>query len=137
MKFADWDLYRQLPRELTEATSSGATMSLVGMLFMGCVFICELWAFLSVGYETDVILDPNQDSMVRLSFNVSVLDLPCEYVSLDVVDVLGTRKESVTQNVNKWAINGDAQIQGYMGRNDDLNQKLGHDEHHDLEEVLL
>jgi hypothetical protein len=136
MKFSDWDLYRQLPRELTEATSSGATMSLVGMIFMACVFICELWAFLSVGYETDVILDPNQDSMVRLSFNVSVLDLPCEYVSLDVVDVLGTRKESITQNVNKWAINGDSQIQGYMGRNDDLNQKLGHDEHHDLEEVL-
>ena len=136
MKFSDWDLYRQLPRELTEATSSGATMSLVGMIFMACVFICELWAFLSVGYETDVILDPNQDSMVRLSFNVSVLDLPCEYVSLDVVDVLGTRKESITQNVNKWAINGDSQIQGYMGRNDDLNQKLGHDEHHDLKEVL-
>ena len=98
---------------------------------MASVFIAELWAFLSVGYVTDVILDPNTDSMVRVSFNISVPDLPCEYVSLDVVDVLGTRKEGVTQNVNKWAMNGAGFIQGYMGRNDDLNKPLGLDVHHE------
>lgn len=131
----DWDLYRSLPRELTEASTSGATLSIVGIVFMGLVFLAELWAFLSVGYVTDVILDPNQDSMIRVSFNISIPDLPCEYVSLDVVDVLGTRKEGITQNVNKWAIDGSGSIRGFMGRNDDLEKPLAIDSHHDGDEL--
>ena len=106
-----------------------------GCNFNGNSIIAELWAFLSVGYVTDVILDPNTDNFLRVSFNISVLDLPCEYLSVDVVDVLGTRKESVSQNINKWAIDGDGLLQNYIGRNDDSNNQFKIDEHHDKEEL--
>lgn len=135
-RFSDFDLYRSVPRDLlTDATTHGACLSVVGVILMVTVFIAELWAFLSVGYVTDVVLDPTTDSHIRVSFNISVLDLPCEYLSVDVVDVLGTRKESVSQNINKWAIDSDGILQNYIGRNDDSNNKFRMDEHHDKEEL--
>jgi len=95
------------------------------------VFVCELIAFLSTNYVTDVVLDPNTDELIRVNFNISVLDLPCDYVSLDVVDVLGTRKEGITQNINKWSIDNHGSIKNYMGRNDDGNALLALDTHHE------
>jgi len=134
-KFSDLDLYRKIPKDLTEASSHGACLSLVGIVFMLGVFMMELWAFLSVNYTTDVILDPNTEKMIRVSFDISVFDLPCDYVSLDVVDVLGTRKEGVTQNINKWGLNKHGVAEDYKGRNDDNSNLLKIDEHHNLDDL--
>ena len=49
--------------------------------------------------QTGVILDANTDTLLRINFNVTMLDLPCEYAAVDVVDVIGTNKMNVTKNV--------------------------------------
>ncbi len=68
------------------------------------LFLCELWAFLSVAVETSVVLDPNTDPLVRINFNITVYEVPCEFAMIDVVDVLGTRNDNVTKNINKWNV---------------------------------
>ena len=37
-------------------------------------------------------MDANTDTLLRINFNVTMLDLPCEYAAVDVVDVIGTNK---------------------------------------------
>jgi thiol-disulfide isomerase/thioredoxin len=100
---------------------------------MVLVFFAEFWAFVSVNYVTDTILDPNNDERMRITFNISVLDLPCEFTSIDVVDVLGTRKEDVQVNINKWAIDVYGEKTGYIGRNGEVDRELAHDRHHDMD----
>jgi len=39
---------------------------------------------------TDLALDSNKDPRVRLNFNITMMDLKCEYAVVDVVSVLGT-----------------------------------------------
>eukprot|EP01042_Synura_sphagnicola_P001410 gene1410-1606_t len=39
------------------------------------------------------------------------MDLPCEFATIDVIDVLGTRNDNVTKNVNKWQIDSKGRLE--------------------------
>ena len=136
-KIKDFDLYRQIPRDLTEATKHGSVMSLCACTFMLVLFIAELWAFLTMTLTSNVILDPVADSRLRINFNITTLDLPCEYAVIDVVDVLGTRNTNVTKSVSKWQIDSGGMRRMYEGRNTE-QRDLVHDTHHgDIKDLHL
>lgn len=116
-RFKDFDLYRKVPKDLTESTTPSTVLSFCAAIFMLILFIAELWSFLTVHWETNIVIDPVRDPLLRINFNITVLDIPCEYVSLDVVDVLGTRHENVTLNVNKWQVDENGLRRNYEGRN--------------------
>lgn len=53
---------------------------------------------------------------------------------IDVVDVLGTRNDNVTVNINKWQVDESGIRRGYEGRNPE-QKDLEHDVHHDLTQL--
>jgi thiol-disulfide isomerase/thioredoxin len=131
-RLKDFDFYRKIPKDLTETSALSAGLSLCAAVFMLVLFIAELWAFLTLSISTNIVLDPNTDKLLRINFNITVLSIPCEYAVVDVVDVLGTRKDNVSVNINKWQVDENGLRRNYEGRN--LEQRdLVHDEHHDLE----
>jgi len=134
-KLKEFDFYRKIPRDLTEATSHGSMLSICCALFMLTLFVAELWAYLSTSYVSNVVIDPVADTLLRINFNITVLDLPCEFAVIDVVDVLGTRTDNVTKNINKWQIDEAGIRRNYEGRNWD-QPDLNHDSHHDLPALL-
>jgi protein disulfide-isomerase-like protein len=134
-RMRDFDFYRKIPRDLTESTSHGMFLSYCAAFFMLILFIAELWAFLSMQIHTNVVIDNMNDQLLRINFNITTLDLPCEYAVIDVVDVLGTRSDNVTKNVNKWQIDSAGVRRNYEGRNAE-QKDLQHDTHHpDIEEL--
>ena len=66
---------------------------------MAFLFVVELWAFLGSTVQTGVILDANTDTLLRINFNVTMLDLPCEYAAVDVVDVMAV---AVRTSGKRW-----------------------------------
>ena len=134
-RFKDIDFYRRIPKDLTETSFHSSVLSVCAAIFMLVLFVAELWAFLSPSTITNVIVDPNTESHLRINFNITVMDLPCEYATIDVVDVLGTRNDNVTKNINKWKIDEDGVRRGYQGRNVE-QRDLEHDVGHDLELLL-
>lgn len=38
---------------------------------------------------------------LRINFNITMLELPCDYASVDVLDLLGTNKVNMTKNIVK------------------------------------
>lgn len=114
-RLKEFDLYRKIPKDLTETSAISHGLSLCASLFMLVLFIAELWAFLSVSVVTDIVLDPNTDNLLRINFNITVLDVPCEYAVIDVVDVLGTRTDNLTVNVNKWQVDANGLRRNYEG----------------------
>jgi thiol-disulfide isomerase/thioredoxin len=133
-RLKEYDLYRRIPKDLTETTFHGSILSVCASIFMLVLFVAELWAFLSMQVSTNIVIDPNTDSLLRINFNITVLDLPCEFAMIDVVDVLGTRQDNVTKNINKWQVDHTGIRKGYEGRN--VEQKdLMHDVHHDMNQL--
>lgn len=130
----DFDFYRKIPKDLTETSTHSTILSVCASLFMLVLFIVELWAFLTYRVSTNIVIDPNTDSMLRINFNITVLDMPCDYATIDVVDVLGTRHDNVTLNINKWQVDENGIRRGYQGRNPE-QQDIMHEANLDLAQL--
>jgi len=122
------DFYRRVPKDLTEATALGAFMSLCAMGVMAVLFLSETAAFARTNIATSITLDENTQPQIRLNFNITMLDLHCDYVSVDVWDALGTNRQNVTKNVEKWQLDSDGKRRIFSGRNRDIRE-VKHDEH--------
>ena len=134
-KLREFDFYRKIPKDLTETSLHGSILSICALIFILILFFAELLSFLTLSYETNVIIDRSYDTQLRINFNITVLDLPCEYAVIDVVDVLGTRTNNVTKNINKWQIDSEGVRQNYVGRNREQQDVL-HDTHHPDIDIL-
>jgi thiol-disulfide isomerase/thioredoxin len=64
----------------------------------------------------DLALDRNDDPRVRLNFNITMMDLKCDFAVVDVVSVLGT-DQNVTAHITKWQIDAGGIRRRYQGRN--------------------
>ena len=105
-------------------------MSLCAMAVMGILFLSETAAFASTKITTSIALDDNEETQIRLNFNITLLDLHCDYVSVDVWDALGTNRQNVTKNVDKWQLDIAGTRRVFAGRNRDLRE-VRHEEHDD------
>uniref|UniRef100_A0A453BDN3 Thioredoxin domain-containing protein n=1 Tax=Aegilops tauschii subsp. strangulata TaxID=200361 RepID=A0A453BDN3_AEGTS len=104
-KLKSVDFYRKIPRDLTEASLSGAGLSIFAALAMVFLFGMELSSYLAVNTTTSVIVDRSSDGeFLRIDFNLSFPALSCEFASVDVSDVLGTNRLNITKTVRKFSI---------------------------------
>ena len=67
-------------------------------------------------------------TQIRINFNITMLDVPCEYATVDVLDVLGMNQQNVTKNIEKWNLDEGAQRRMFQGRNREQRDLL-HDSH--------
>ena len=121
---------RHTPHPLNRAhtTPPGALLSLCAVSFMALLFSVELMAFVSVASQTQVLLDTNSEQHLRINFNVTLMDLHCDYAAVDVVDVLGTNSMNVTSHIDKWLLNSDGVRMLFHGRNRE-QKDIAHDDH--------
>jgi len=127
------DMYRKVPADLLEGTKSGSLLSYAAVFIMVSLFYLETAAFLSSRMVTDLALDSNRDPRLRVNFNVTMMDLKCEYAVIDVVSVLGV-DQNVTQHVTKFQIDAEGVRQRFHGRNKKQEDVIMYDE--DVEESL-
>ncbi|CAM9748673.1 unnamed protein product [Chrysoparadoxa australica] len=111
------DLFSKLPKDLTESTAHGGFWSLCSAAMMLLLFNIEFFSYLSASTETSVVIDSGLDQHVRIHFNITMLDLPCEYATVTVWDVLGTNRYNVTQDIHKWHLDEAGVMRSYEGRN--------------------
>ncbi|KAL3776016.1 hypothetical protein ACHAW5_007098, partial [Stephanodiscus triporus] len=139
------DLYRRVPRELTEvrvrlrdrasssniafafegydATKVGVAMSFLSVLIMVVLVVRETWAYVRTSVNASLTIDDADDvvagggPLLRLNFNITLYDVRCDFVSVDVWDALGTNLQNVTKDVTKWTIDGSGAIGDFHGRN--------------------
>lgn len=120
---------------LIQATSLGAIMSIVCLSTMAILFFSETYAFLTTNVVTSISLDDNPESQIRLNFNVTMLDLHCDYASVDVLDALGTNRQNITKHVEKWQLDSEGTRRIFSGRNREMREVL-HEEHDETLEQM-
>jgi thiol-disulfide isomerase/thioredoxin len=81
------------------------------------------------------MIDSNRDNQLTINFNITVLDMPCEYATIDVVDILGTRTENITKNIHKWQVDAKGVIRNYEGKNL-VQAAVMHETDHDMDKLL-
>lgn len=118
-KISKMDFYRKLPVELSESTRHGRPLSFVMLGFLSLLLFVEVWDFLAVPVTSKMELDVGGSAhdLLTLHLNVTMLDMPCEYATVDVTNVLGTHRANVTKNVAKWDLDDNGRRIGFQGRN--------------------
>ena len=114
---SDWlrsvHFYRKVPRDLTEATVTGGTLSLISSLIMAYLFCTNFSQYLTVDTATSIVLDSSDEKKLQLNFNVTLYNLPCRYASLDIADVMGTHLQNVSANILKTRVTETGAIIGH------------------------
>lgn len=103
-------------------------MSICAISIMTILFLCETYAFARNTIATSIAVDENIEPQIRLNFNISIMDLHCDYVSVDVWDALGTNRQNVTRNIDKWELDEYGSKKVFSGRNRD-QRELEWEEH--------
>ncbi|KHN46530.1 Protein disulfide-isomerase 5-4 [Glycine soja] len=135
-KLKSVDFYRKIPRDLTEASLSGAGLSIVAALAMMFLFGMELSSYLSVSTSTSVIVDKSSDGdYLRIDFNISFPALSCEFAPVDVSDVLGTNRLNITKTVRKFSIDSNLRPTGAEFHSGTVANAVKHDDEVDEESV--
>lgn len=102
--FAAYDAFRTVPKDFSEATVTGAVMTVLAALVCTTLFLCEVTAFLTVQPTTRIVVDSNQDTSLQINFDVTMLDIVCDHVTVGVWDAFGTERMNVTKDVQKQRI---------------------------------
>lgn len=135
-KIKSVDFYRKIPRDLTEASLSGAGLSIVAALSIVFLFGMELSNYLAVSTSTSVIVDRSSDGdFLRIDFDISFPKLSCEFASVDVSDVLGTNRLNITKTIRKFSIGPDLKptgsefhsgpISNFIKHGDEVDEEYG------------
>ncbi len=113
----------------------GAIFTVIAFGAMVILAIVETGAYLSSDFSTSIFMDENPNSQLRVNFNITMHDLSCDYASVDLWDTIGTNRQNVTKNVEKWQLDDNGVRRMYQGRNRDQHE-VEHDTHHPELHVL-
>ncbi|CAG2103486.1 unnamed protein product [Medioppia subpectinata] len=102
-----FDVYRKVPKDLTQPTLTGAVISICCLLLIAFLFISELFDFMSTHISSELFVDnsggPSDKIGVRL--NVSLPRLSCDVIGLDIQDENGRHEVGFVDNTEKIVMN--------------------------------
>lgn len=110
------DMYRKVPAELLEGSRRGSLLSYLAVAALLGLFLFESGAYFRRRPVTDLTLDANKEARIRVNFNITMMDLKCDYTVIDVVSVLGV-EQNISSFTSKWSVDAAGVRRRYQGRN--------------------
>ena len=108
-----FDIFRKIPKDLTEASAVGGTLSLVFAALFLVLLVAETRNFMAVRETTTLEIDHSEDGIFQVNFNMTFHKVDCDFVAVDLVDVIGKRREDVQdKTVHKYSPDG--AFQGFL-----------------------
>jgi len=100
------DIYRKVPKDLTQPTVTGAVISVSCVLFMMTLFVSELFHFLSGQIVSELFVDNPGDQTERIPvfIKLTLPDLGCDFVGLDIQDDMGRHEVGFVDHTKKLPV---------------------------------
>mmetsp|Transcript_98866 Transcript_98866/g.250933 ORF Transcript_98866/g.250933 Transcript_98866/m.250933 type:complete len:347 (-) Transcript_98866:179-1219(-) len=96
-----FDLYRKVPRDLTEPTVSGAAVSCCTVILGLYLFVSEFLVFVNRRWDSEMFIDESKtEEKLQINLDVTLPAMPCELLSFDAQDVMGSHE--VDAHGNLW-----------------------------------
>ena len=85
-------------------------ISLLGTIVMLTLFVFELNEYFTMSATTTLVVDELVDETLRVNFNVTMHQVPCEYLSVDVSDLTGTSRHNISKDILKWRLDSQQRV---------------------------
>lgn len=102
-----FDIYRKIPKDLTQPTNTGATISICCVLFIGFLFVSEFVGFIvpEVMSQLFVHNSGQHNEKIPVALDISVFNIGCKFLGLDIQDDLGRHEVGFIEDTAKVDIN--------------------------------
>ena len=101
------DIYRKVPKDLTQPTTTGACVSVCSVLFIVFLMTSELGSFIQTDVISEIFVDiPSSEKKISVRLNVTFPKLNCDFVGLDIQDEKGRHEVGFHENTEKIELNG-------------------------------
>ncbi|XP_063435410.1 endoplasmic reticulum-Golgi intermediate compartment protein 1-like isoform X2 [Mytilus trossulus] len=102
-----FDIYRKVPKDLTQPTLTGAVISISSVLFILYLFLSELSLFLTHEVISELTVeDPvRHTEKIPVFINITLPQLKCEYVGIDIQDDMGRHEVGFQDDTQKIEVN--------------------------------
>ncbi|XXQ31370.1 Endoplasmic reticulum vesicle transporter C-terminal domain-containing protein [Plasmodiophora brassicae] len=113
-----FDVYREVPSDLTEPTAAGGALSVVALATMALLFLSELASFLTTETTNTMFVDPSTDgpdSRITINMDITMHALPCSIVSVDAQDIMGSHQLDVGGGLIKTRLDSNGNPKGSPG----------------------
>ena len=107
-RFVKLDMYRKVPVDLVEGSKEGSIISWVAIFIILWLFYHETLDCFTTDLSSSLLLDKRQSEgdQIKVTFNITMMDLNCDFVEVDVVSVLGNN-QNATKFVKKVPLDAD------------------------------
>nr|CAB3243438.1 endoplasmic reticulum-Golgi intermediate compartment protein 1 [Phallusia mammillata] len=101
-----FDIYRKVPKDLTQPTTTGAAISLGCSFFILFLLASELLSFINVEVVSELYVDdPQAGDKIPVRIIINLPKMPCEYLGMDIQDSMGRHEVGLVENTDKVPIN--------------------------------
>jgi len=102
--------FKHVPDDLVVTSTPGLIISALGTVVLITLFLFELSAYLTVTSTTDLVVDELVDETLRVNFNVTLHQVPCEFLSVDVSDMTGAATHDIRKDILKWRLDSNQRV---------------------------
>ena len=96
------DVYRKVPKDLTQPTFTGACVSICSIVFIIFLMTSELASFMQTDTVSEIFVDlPSDDMKIPVRLNVTFPRLNCDFLGLDIQDDKGRHEVGFHENTEK------------------------------------
>ncbi|XP_014671707.1 PREDICTED: endoplasmic reticulum-Golgi intermediate compartment protein 1-like [Priapulus caudatus] len=106
-----FDIYRKIPKDLTQATLTGGYISVCCVLFIAFLFVSELYFFLKADVQSELFVDNTDvNEKIKVRLNITLPNLNCEVLGLDIQDDGGRHEVGFMENIFKTPLMTDGRV---------------------------
>ena len=119
------DIFRKMPKDLTEPTFCGALVSFVCTVVLGTLILTEVSRFLTYQTKSDMLVDiSHHDDRLNINIDIVFPKMPCDVLSLDVQDVMGTPVVDIAGSLFKKKIDKDGNVISQTSALDQIHNRM-------------
>ncbi|KAH7977260.1 hypothetical protein HPB49_000167 [Dermacentor silvarum] len=108
-----FDIYRKIPKDLTQPTVTGAVISILSCFFISILFLSEFISYMSPELVSELYVDnPSSADKIPVSINITLLKLDCNVVGLDIQDDMGRHEVGFVENTEKTPVGSGCRFEG-------------------------
>jgi hypothetical protein len=109
--FKRFDIFKKMPRDLTEPTIFGALVSIICTVVLVGLTIFEIQNYIRSESHAELVIDTShRDDFVNINLDIVFEKMPCDVLSLDVQDIMGTHKSDIMGDLKKHRIDKNGKV---------------------------
>lgn len=109
-KLKKLDLFPKVNDDFYQRTASGGVITIGSSLIMAALFFSELGYHLTTRTVNRLSVDTSRGEQLQINFDMSFYGLPCEWLSLDAMDISGEMHLDVDHDVYKRRLDSSGKV---------------------------